>query len=132
MLLPRALDNLLDNAAKYSEDEIALRAQAAPGSLTLEVRDRGTGIAPEDMKRLFTPFFRADHSHARQTGGLGLAWAWACCSSGGSSRRTTARSRSRASRADGFSYAAFTSTCSFSPPRLTRSWSASFTRRAWE
>jgi two-component system OmpR family sensor kinase len=72
MLLRRALDNLLDNAAKYSEGEIALGARAEQGSLTLEVRDRGTGIAPEDMKRLFTPFFRADRSRARQTGGLGL------------------------------------------------------------
>ncbi|HVI23160.1 MAG TPA: sensor histidine kinase, partial [Myxococcales bacterium] len=38
----------------------------------LEVRDRGAGISPEDQKRLFTPFFRADKSRARQTGGLGL------------------------------------------------------------
>ncbi len=72
MLLRRALDNLLENAAKYSEGEIALGARAEGGSLTLEVRDRGAGIAPSDLKRLFTPFFRADRSRARQTGGLGL------------------------------------------------------------
>jgi signal transduction histidine kinase len=72
MLLRRALDNLLENAAKYSEGEIALGARAAGGSLILEVRDRGAGIAPSDLKHLFTPFFRADRSRARQTGGLGL------------------------------------------------------------
>ena len=72
MLLRRALDNLLENAAKYSEGDIALGARAEGGSLTLEVRDRGAGIAPSDLKRLFTPFFRADRSRARQTGGLGL------------------------------------------------------------
>ena len=72
MLLRRALDNLLDNAAKHSEGEIELSARVGAGRLTVEVRDRGTGIAPEDMQRLFQPFFRADRSRARQTGGLGL------------------------------------------------------------
>ena len=72
MLLRRALDNLLDNAAKYSEGEIVLSAAAGGGSLTLEVRDTGAGISPSDQKRLFSPFFRADRSRARQTGGLGL------------------------------------------------------------
>jgi signal transduction histidine kinase len=72
MMLRRALDNLLDNAAKYSAGEIVLRAATEPGTLSLEVHDTGAGIAPEDMKRLFTPFFRADRSRARQTGGLGL------------------------------------------------------------
>jgi two-component system, OmpR family, sensor kinase len=72
MLLRRALDNLLENAAKYSDGEITLGAKAERGSLTLEVRDRGAGISPDDVKHLFTPFFRADRSRARQTGGLGL------------------------------------------------------------
>jgi len=74
MLLRRALDNLLDNAAKHSEAAapIALNAAATDGEVVLEVRDRGAGISPEDQKRLFTPFFRADKSRARQTGGLGL------------------------------------------------------------
>ncbi|MCA1826481.1 MAG: HAMP domain-containing protein [Myxococcales bacterium] len=72
MLLRRALDNLLDNAAKYSDGAIALNARAEGGSLTLEVRDAGAGISPADQKRLFSPFFRADRSRARKTGGLGL------------------------------------------------------------
>jgi two-component system, OmpR family, sensor kinase len=74
MLLRRALDNLLDNAAKHSEASapVALSVSASDGQVVLEVRDRGAGIAPEDQKRLFTPFFRADRSRARQTGGLGL------------------------------------------------------------
>jgi len=75
MLLRRAIDNLLDNAAKHSgaTDPITLSTVIAPdGHVVLEVRDRGAGISPEDQKRLFTPFFRADRSRARQTGGLGL------------------------------------------------------------
>jgi signal transduction histidine kinase len=74
MLLRRALDNLLDNAAKHSEaaTPIALSVGASNGDVVLEVRDRGAGISLDDQKRLFTPFFRADRSRARQTGGLGL------------------------------------------------------------
>jgi len=74
MLLRRALDNLLDNAAKHSEAAapIALATRAENGEVVFEVRDRGAGISAEDQKRLFTPFFRADKSRARQTGGLGL------------------------------------------------------------
>ena len=52
MLLRRALDNLLDNAAKYSEGEIVLSARAEPGSLILEVRDRGAGITPADQREI--------------------------------------------------------------------------------
>ena len=73
MMLRRALDNLLSNAAKHGgAAEVELITSAAGGLLTIEVRDHGPGIAPEDMEHLFTPFFRSDRSRARQTGGLGL------------------------------------------------------------
>jgi signal transduction histidine kinase len=38
----------------------------------MAVRDSGQGISTEDLPHLFTPFFRADKSRARATGGLGL------------------------------------------------------------
>ncbi|MBK9518115.1 MAG: HAMP domain-containing histidine kinase [Anaeromyxobacter sp.] len=78
-LLRRLLGNLLDNAAKYSDAPapVALAARAAPGGLTLEVRDQGIGIDPADLPRLFTPFFRTDRSRARGTGGVGLGLALA-------------------------------------------------------
>jgi two-component system, OmpR family, sensor kinase len=74
VLLRRAVDNLLDNARKYSPpgSPIALRAAARGGAVVVVVRDGGDGIAPEDLARLFTPFFRADPSRARKTGGVGL------------------------------------------------------------
>src|SRR6267378_1670188 len=73
MMLRRALDNLLSNAEKHGgKEQIALVAGVAGGRVTIEVRDRGAGIPPEDMKRIFMPFFRGDRSRARQTGGLGL------------------------------------------------------------
>jgi len=76
-LLRRALDNLLDNAARHSGDgaQVDLRARAEGDGVQVEVRDRGVGIAPEDLPRLFTPFFRTDRSRARDTGGVGLGLA---------------------------------------------------------
>lgn len=77
VLLRRALDNLLDNARKYSPpaSEIRLRAERVGEQLRVEVIDHGDGIAPEDLQRLFTPFFRADRSRTRTTGGVGLGLA---------------------------------------------------------
>ena len=76
-LLARVLDNLLDNAARYSEpgSSIEVGLRPAEGGLELTVRDHGIGISPEDQARIFTPFFRADPSRARHTGGVGLGLA---------------------------------------------------------
>ncbi len=76
-LLRRALENLLDNAQKYSDagELVTLSARAERGALNMEVRDRGLGIEPADLPRLFTPFFRTDRSRARGTGGIGLGLA---------------------------------------------------------
>jgi signal transduction histidine kinase len=78
-LLRRLLANLLDNAAKYSEPPAPIRLEVARdgAGAVVEVRDRGIGIAPEDLPRLFTPFFRTDRSRARGTGGTGLGLALA-------------------------------------------------------
>jgi two-component system OmpR family sensor kinase len=75
VLLRRVIDNLLDNAHKYTENpeqEISLSASSEFGSLHVEVRDQGVGMSAEDVERAFEPFFRADRSRARATGGLGL------------------------------------------------------------
>jgi len=73
-LVGRVLDNVLDNAAKYSEPErpIAVALRPADGGVRLTVRDQGIGIALEDHARVFAPFFRGDRSRARGTGGAGL------------------------------------------------------------
>ena len=81
VLLRRVLDNLLENAHRYakgSADEVELHAApGARGSVRIEIRDHGIGIAPEDLPHVFRPFFRADRSRNRATGGLGLGLALA-------------------------------------------------------
>jgi signal transduction histidine kinase len=79
VLLRRAIDNLADNARKYSPpaSPIRLRVERRGDGAAVEVSDEGEGIAPDDLARLFTPFFRADRSRARATGGVGLGLALA-------------------------------------------------------
>jgi signal transduction histidine kinase len=79
-LLRRVLDNLLDNAAKFSDPEttITLSAKSGPdGALVVEVADQGLGIDPSELERIFEPFYRTDRSRARATGGVGLGLALA-------------------------------------------------------
>jgi two-component system OmpR family sensor kinase len=74
-LLRRALDNLLENAHKYSPDAaqpIALRLSRREQAVCFEVEDRGLGVPEEDLPRLFTAFFRGERSRSRGTGGVGL------------------------------------------------------------
>lgn len=73
-LLRRALDNLLDNARKYSETSAPIHVDAAleGDDVTITVTDAGVGIDAADQALVFTPFFRADRSRRRATGGVGL------------------------------------------------------------
>ncbi len=73
-LLRRTLENLLDNARKYSErdEPIVVECRTLDAAYEVAVVDRGIGIPPEDLPHLFTPFFRTDRSRARHTGGVGL------------------------------------------------------------
>jgi two-component system OmpR family sensor kinase len=83
LLLRRALDNLLDNAAKYSdagtEVTLAIQPSSKPGSNTVafEIVDRGIGMSAAELDHAFTPFWRADDSRTRKTGGVGLGLALA-------------------------------------------------------
>lgn len=74
VLARRALDNLLDNAAKYSDAPVTLAVEPDGG---FAVVDRGVGMSVEELGRAFTPFWRADGSRARRTGGVGLGLALA-------------------------------------------------------
>lgn len=72
--LKALLTNLVSNAVKYAGTaEIALRA--GRGVAIIEVSDRGPGMVPSDLVRAFEPFFRAERSRSRDTGGTGLGLA---------------------------------------------------------
>jgi two-component system OmpR family sensor kinase len=77
VLLRRALDNLLDNAAKYSDAPVELHARPNGKTVAFEVVDKGVGMTDQELARAFTPFWRADSSRARRTGGVGLGLALA-------------------------------------------------------
>jgi two-component system sensor histidine kinase MprB len=69
--LGRALNNLLDNAARHSPAGGTVEICVRPGAIT--VRDHGTGVDPRDLPHLFDRFFRGRSSRGRQGTGLGLA-----------------------------------------------------------
>ncbi len=74
--LGHALDNLLVNAAAYTEigGSITLSAHAlADGKIELVIRDTGVGIAPEYLPHVFEKFFRIPGQTRGQGTGLGLA-----------------------------------------------------------
>jgi signal transduction histidine kinase len=73
--LGQVLDNLLSNAAKYSPADrpITLRARQDGDWIRLEVVDRGAGIAPEHLPRLFDRFYRVPAQNAAGApAGVGL------------------------------------------------------------
>jgi len=77
VLLRRALDNLLDNAAKYSDAPVQLTVHPNGKQVEFAIVDRGVGMTPEELAQAGTPFWRADGSRARRTGGVGLGLALA-------------------------------------------------------
>jgi len=74
-LLRRAVNNLLDNAVKYSADgaPVILRLSCDDKTAVIEVEDQGIGIPPEDAHCLHEPFYRASNSVGVPGTGLGLA-----------------------------------------------------------
>ncbi len=77
--LVQVLDNLLDNAAKFTEagGEVTVRAGSEPakGSVVVRVRDTGIGMDPGFAGHVFDVFAQADRSLDRPRGGLGLGLA---------------------------------------------------------
>ena len=69
----QALDNIVDNAIKYSttEKHVAVKARANGKTVTLTVRDKGAGIARKDLSRVFERFYRGGNVTVSGSG-LGL------------------------------------------------------------
>ena len=72
--MAQVLSNLLNNAAKYTEDggQIRLGVAVERADVVLRVRDNGVGIPPEMLPRVFDLFAQVGHSLDRSQGGLGL------------------------------------------------------------
>jgi PAS domain S-box-containing protein len=72
--LRQVLDNLVENAIKYSPEggDVVLAISSHNGSLSYEVRDEGLGIAPSEQRRIFEKFYRVDADMSMGIGGTGL------------------------------------------------------------
>jgi CheY-like chemotaxis protein len=72
--MAQVVSNLLNNAAKYTEDggRIELIAERTPREAVLRVRDNGVGIAPEMLPQVFDMFRQIEISTDRSQGGLGI------------------------------------------------------------
>jgi signal transduction histidine kinase len=94
-LLAQLVDNLLENAAKYSRPgtPIGVQLERRPGRAVLAVEDRGRGLTAEEQARVFQPFYRTPDARSQgQAGvGLGLAVAERIATAFGGTIRVTSR-----------------------------------------
>ncbi len=75
--LEQVTANLLSNALRYTErgGAVTLRVGRDGPNAFLEVEDTGIGIAPDDLRHIFTRFWRMDRSRSQATGGSGIGLA---------------------------------------------------------
>ena len=72
--LRQVLDNLVDNAVKYSPEggDVRVRVEGRGSSVRFSVSDTGLGIPPGEQRRIFEKFYRLDPNMTRGIGGTGL------------------------------------------------------------
>ena len=76
-MLEQAMINLLHNAVKYSPASTTVNVDVteADGEAVFSVKDRGPGIEPHQLPRIFERFYRTDKARSRKLGGTGLGLA---------------------------------------------------------
>lgn len=76
-LLYSALENIFRNAIRHSpqQSRISVALYLHATDIRIEITDQGPGVAEEELKRLFQPFYRADSHRDRRDGGYGLGLA---------------------------------------------------------
>jgi nitrogen-specific signal transduction histidine kinase/CheY-like chemotaxis protein len=74
MRLAQVFNNLLNNAAKYTDrgGSIQVKATSNDQQASVSVTDNGIGIDPADQGRVFDMFAQVEHMHDRSQGGLGI------------------------------------------------------------
>lgn len=75
MALRRILGNLIENALRYSQDQVEIHLDCRLPKPVIFVLDRGPGIPEAEREAVFRPYYRLEHSRNRQTGGSGLGLA---------------------------------------------------------
>jgi signal transduction histidine kinase len=76
-LLNQVWTNIISNSIKFSEQEswITVQLEQEGNNAIVQISDTGIGISPEDQKRIFERFFKADRSHSRKYAGSGMGLA---------------------------------------------------------
>lgn len=76
-LLRQAIENLLNNAYKYTNPDgiITLKLTSESRWVMITIADTGIGIPPQDLPHIFDRFYRVDQARTRKTGGFGLGLA---------------------------------------------------------
>ena len=69
------LQLLVDNALKFSARAVEVSAEHAGQQVIIRIRDYGIGISPEQIEKIFDPFYQVDQSSTRRFGGTGVGLA---------------------------------------------------------
>jgi two-component system, OmpR family, sensor histidine kinase CiaH len=74
LLLQMLINNLLENAVKYSPKDSTITAslEKKPGMVQLKIADQGAGIPDEEKRKIFDKFYRIGNEATRKTQGTGL------------------------------------------------------------
>jgi signal transduction histidine kinase len=78
-LLRSAIENVVRNAVRHAPEQstvtVAMTRDEGTGKVAIVVTDRGPGVPPQALSRLFDPFYRVDEARDRASGGVGLGLA---------------------------------------------------------
>ena len=76
-LVASAVENVLRNAVRYTEDgsTVEVSLTSVDSTATVSVRDHGGGVPEDELKKLFRPFYRVGEARDRSSGGTGLGLA---------------------------------------------------------